>query len=67
MNKFIMFSFLGCCLFLTTPTLGQAQDNIDRAESTYDEEYKLYDRNEHGLDWNRYNYPESRKHKGYGY
>lgn len=44
-----------------------AQSDDDRADSTYDEDYRLYDRNERNLDFNKYNFPSSRKHRGYGY
>lgn len=35
-----------------------AQD--DRDASFFDDDYTLYDRNQHGLDWNRFNYPDSK-------
>lgn len=54
------------CNFFVFPLV--AQDFDETVEiSTYDEDYRLYDRNEHGLDWNRYNYPEARRHRGSGY
>lgn len=40
----------------TTPLLAQ---EAKKKEKVISDGYNLYDRNREGLDWNRYNYPDS--------
>ena len=57
MRRLALFTLVGsflCCV----PVFAQEDD---RADSTYDEDYRLYDRNERNKDFNPYNFPASRR------
>lgn len=64
MYKLLSAVLLGSFL-LVSPAF--AQDFSDQADSSFDEDYSLYDRNQRDMDMNQYNFPASRRHRGYGY
>jgi hypothetical protein len=56
MKKVALLCLLGSWMWIV-PAFAEERD-----DSTYEEDYRLYDRNERNLDFNPYNFPASRNH-----
>ncbi len=60
MWKLFSLSLFVLSFLLTGPVVAQ-EDSRD--DTSFSDGYNLYDRNREGLDWNRYNYPNSGRNR----